>query len=317
MPSREIQWFPGHMAKTRRLIAASLGDVDAVIELLDARVPRSSRNPEIKRLIGSKPHLILLNKATLADPEANARWMRTFAAEGGVLLTDCVTGEGVDRIASELRRLCADKLQRWEEKGMTGRRLRAMVVGIPNCGKSTLVNRLAGAKKAKTENRPGVTLTKQWVPTNIGIDLLDMPGVLWPKFDDRRVGENLAMTGAVRDAILDKTELAVTLCSRLRTLYPELLKTRYKLGDISDLDDYDLFLEIGRKRGFLMSGGVVNEDRTADILLDEFRAAKIGRISLESPDGRADNGSADITGADAEQETTNAPADGSRESGDD
>ena len=284
MPSENIQWFPGHMAKTRRMISENLKNVDIVIEILDARIPYSSRNPEITRLTEGKPTLLLLNKASLADPVQNKRWQE-FYTKGNThcLLTDCITGEGLNRLAPKIREILAEKLRRYEERGMT-RRVRAMVLGIPNVGKSSLINRICGNKKAKVENRPGVTLDKQWVATGIGVDLLDMPGILWPKFEEKRVGENLALTGAIRDGILDIESLAVVLCKRMRTLYPELLAARYKLGEIppvEDLSDYDLFETIGRRRGFLISGGEVNTERTALTLLDEFRACKLGRITLD------------------------------------
>lgn len=288
MPSDQIQWFPGHMAKTRRIISENLKNVDIVIELLDARIPFSSQNPEIARIIGDKPRLTILNKASLADPNTNRSWISYFKKDLNrtSLLVDCVTGTGINDIANTVRNVLSEKLERWNQKGMEGRRLKAMIVGIPNVGKSTLINRLSGAKKAKAENRPGVTTQKQWVTTDIGIDLLDMPGVLWPKFDERRVGENLALTGAIKDNVIDTEELAVILCQRLRKLCPELLSQHYKLGSpetFENLDDYELFEFIGRKRGNLMSGGIVNSERTAVMLLDEFRAAKIGKISLELP----------------------------------
>ena len=284
MPSETIQWFPGHMAKTRRMISDNLKNVDVVIEILDARIPYSSRNPEIKRLTAGKPTLLLLNKSSLADPEQNKRWQKQYTEDNTVcILTDCVTGEGMKQLAPAIREILAEKLKRYEDKGMN-RRVRAMVLGIPNVGKSSLINRICGNKKTKVENRPGVTLDKQWVSTNIGVDLLDMPGILWPKFEERRVGENLALTGAIRDGVLDIESLAVILCKRLRLLYPEELAVRYKLGDLSaykDFTDYELFEAIGRKRGFLISGGEVNTERTAITLLDEFRAAKIGRITID------------------------------------
>ena len=284
MPSELIQWFPGHMAKTRRMMKEMLPQVDAVIEILDARIPYSSRNPEIKRLTEGKPTLLLLNKSSLADPNQNKRWQKQYTEDNTVcILTDCVTGEGMKSLGPAIREILADKLKRYEEKGMN-RRVRAMVLGIPNVGKSSLINRICGNKKTKVENRPGVTLDKQWVATNIGVDLLDMPGILWPKFEERRVGENLALTGAIRDGVLDIETLATVLCKRLRLLYPDELSARYKLGDMAnytDFTDYELFEAIGRKRGFLISGGEVNTERTAITLLDEFRAAKIGRITLD------------------------------------
>ena len=284
MPSEQIQWFPGHMAKTRRLITENLKNVDIVIEILDARIPYSSRNPEINRLTEQKPRLVLLNKASLADPKQTEYWCKRLSGENILCIaTDCIEGNGVAKIMPAVREILADKLERYENKGMN-RRLKAMVLGIPNVGKSSLINKISGNGKAKVENRPGVTLNKQWFSTGIGLDIMDMPGILWPKFDNRKVGENLAITGAIKDAVVDVEGLAVTLCGRLRHLYPELLCTRYKLDPIEnydDLDDYDLFCLIGKKRGFLVSGGEINTERTANMLLDEFRAAKIGRITLD------------------------------------
>lgn len=285
MPSENIQWFPGHMAKTRRMITDNLKNVDIVIEILDARIPYSSRNPEIQRLTAGKPTLLLLNKASLADPRQNKRWQQCYTEADTVCrLTDCATGDGLKALGPAIREILSDKLRKYEEKGMHGRRVRAMVLGIPNVGKSSLINRICGNKKTKVENRPGVTLDKQWVSTNIGVDLLDMPGILWPKFEERRVGENLALTGAIRDGILDIESLAIVLCKRLRRLYPNELAARYKLGDpasFATLTDYELFEAIGRKRGFLVSGGEIDTERTATMLLDEFRASKIARITLD------------------------------------
>ena len=286
MPSERIQWVPGHMAKTRRLITENLKDVDLVIELLDARIPKSSENPEIARLVATKPRLTLLSKSSLADPVATDAWKKAFAEAGReCIFYDCRTGEGMNAIAPAARRLCADKLERYHEKGMDGRKLRAMIVGIPNVGKSSLINKLAATNKAKVENRPGVTLTKQWITTSLGIDLLDMPGILWPKFEDQTVGENLAVTGAIRDEIMDIEMLACVLANRLRTRYMDLLATRYKLKpeDTEDMTDFELAEYIGRKRGFLISGGEVDFLRTSNMLLDEFRGGKIGRITLEMP----------------------------------
>jgi len=292
MPSDVIQWFPGHMAKTRRLMQECLSQVDISIEILDARIPVSSRNPEIKKLLGQKPILTLLSKSSLADPDITNAWIERYRAQNiRCIAYDAVTGEGKNALLPAMQALLADKLERYAEKGMHGRHIRAMVVGIPNVGKSTLINHLAGAKKAKAENRPGVTTSKQWISTSIGVDLLDMPGVLWPKFDDRTTGENLALTGAIKDSVLNIEEIAMILCDRLRMRYPDLLCERYKLAEdeIADLDAYDLFHLIGKKRGFLMSGGVTDETRTAKTLLEEFRSAKIGRISLESPKPKGEN----------------------------
>lgn len=285
---KQIQWFPGHMAKTRRLMKESLPDVDIVLELLDARIPYSSKNPEIKKIIGEKPIVTILNKASLADPGTTADWCRRYRTHmNACVAIDCLTGEGITDLKNTVREVLADKIARYRERGMEGRRLKAMIVGIPNVGKSSLINRLAGGKHAKVENRPGVTLTKQWVSTDIGLSLLDMPGVLWPKFDEKRVGENLAATGAIRDQILDVEEVAMILAGRLAEVAPDLLAARYRLtpGEFEALDAYDLTELIGRKRGFLMAGGAVNLRRTAEMLLDEFRSGTIGRISLEKPKG--------------------------------
>ena len=296
MPSQTIQWFPGHMAKTRRLITENLGSVDIVIELLDARIPASSKNPEIDRLTERKPRLTILTKASLADPDATARWIAS-ASGSAMLAADTVTGEGIKSIAPAVKRILADKLKKYEERGMSGRSVRAMIVGIPNVGKSSLVNRLGGGKKAKVEDRPGVTLTKQWVTTSVGIDLLDMPGVLWPRFDDRTTGERLAFTGAIRDAILDTEELGCALCRDLYRDHRALFCGRYKLDpeELGEASPYELLCTVAKKRGFLLSGGELNTERVAQILLDEFREAKIGRITLDPPpetakpaDGEAD-----------------------------
>lgn len=285
MPSDVIQWYPGHMAKTRRIIEENLKNIDVVIELLDARIPYSSRNPEIGKLKAAKPSIILLNKASLADPVQTAGWARLLSAEDCICIpTDCVSGNGLGRIAPAMRQLCAEKLERYRERGMVGRKLKAMVLGIPNVGKSSLVNRLAGAGKAKVENRPGVTLNKQWIATSAGFDLLDTPGILWPKFDDRRAAENLAATGAVKDVVIDTEAVAIALGRRLRKYYPELLCQRYKLGDIGSIEqlsDAELLELIGRKRGFLVSGGDIDLERTVMALLDEFRSGRIGRITLD------------------------------------
>lgn len=286
MAQNPIQWFPGHMAKTKRVIKECLPQVDIVLELLDARIPYSSKNPETKNIIGDKPKLTVLTKATLANSEMSNKWARYYEEHGEkTVIIDSAFGIGIDKLSEAIRAVLAEKIERYKAKGMEGRALKAMIVGIPNVGKSSLINRLAGAKKAKVENRPGVTLAKQWVPTDIGIDLLDMPGVLWPKFEDEVVGQNLAMTGAIRDAILDTEEIAMILCGRLMDVAPEEFMLRYKLtrDEVEDLDSYDLFRLVGRKRGFLMAGGEINHLRTAEMLLEEFRSAKIGRITLESP----------------------------------
>ena len=275
------------MAKTRRLITECLTLVDIVIEILDARIPLSSQNPEINKICENKPRLVILSKASLADPVANDKWRAFFRHCGGCIVADFVSGAGMDKIGPAIKEILADKISKNESKGMTGKAIRAMVVGIPNVGKSSFINRFSGTKKAKVEDRPGVTVDKQWVKGQGGIELLDMPGVLWPKFEDTSVGENLAMTGAIKDAVVNTDELAIALCSRLRKCAPALLCARYKLGTpeaIEDITDFELFELIGKKRGFLISGGEIDYERTANILLDEFRAAKIGRISLEIPE---------------------------------
>lgn len=288
MQSDVIQWFPGHMAKTRRLIAENLKEVDIIVEILDARIPYSSKNPEIARIIGDKPCLTVLNKASIADKATTKKWIEYYKSKNKYAISvDCITGEGFSLLAQAVKEILADKIKRYEDKGMSGRKLKAMFVGIPNVGKSSLINKLCGSKKAKVENRPGVTLNKQWIPTRIGLDLMDMPGVLWPKFEEKVVGENLAITGAIKDAILDIEYIAVLLCERLKRLAPEQLMARYKITK-AELDacemNYEIFELVGRKRGFLISGGEINTERTAITLLEEFRSAKIGNISLETPE---------------------------------
>ena len=275
------------MAKTKRMMRECLPEVDIILELLDARIPYSAKNPEIEGMIGDKPKIVVLTKATLANPEYSKKWVKKYESLGfPAVLIDSQTGFGIDNLSNAISTVLKEKIERYKAKGMSGRHLKAMIVGIPNVGKSSLINRLAGAKKARVEDRPGVTMTKQWVPTEIGIDLLDMPGVLWPKFEDNIVGENLAMTGAIRDKILDTEELAMILCQRLVTVSRAEFLARYKLSEeeICGLDSYDLFELVGRKRGMLVSGGEVNHSRCAEMLLDEFRAGKIGKITLDKPE---------------------------------
>ena len=285
MPTDIIQWFPGHMAKTRRLITENLKNVHIIIEVLDARVPFSSRNPELRKMTGDKPTILLLNKASLADPAKSREFIKHYTdAHTVCILCDCVTGEGLNRLPEAIRTVLKDRVERYEEKGQSGRHLRAMVVGVPNVGKSTLINRMSGGIKAKAENRPGVTRTKQWVSTKIGIDLLDMPGVLWPKFDDQFTAENLAATGAIRDDILDIEHLALKLVKRLRDMYPKELAARFKLADGDDWQDMteaQLITLIGKKRGCLIPGGLVDNERVSNLLIDEFRAGKIGRLTID------------------------------------
>ena len=288
MPTDIIQWFPGHMAKTKRLIRENLGAVDIVIELLDARIPYSSANPQLAELIGQKPVITVLNKATLADEKASIMWRDHYIKSGRrCIVCDCINGAGLGILKDGISKVLADKLARYEEKGMNGRHIKAMIVGIPNVGKSSLINKLSKGKSAKVENRPGVTLTKQWVTTSIGIDLLDMPGVLWPKFDSRTVGENLAATGAIKDDVVIPEQIAASLCEKLRERYPALLCQRYKLTEekLAECRDGEAIMElICRKRGFLLAGGVLDTERGAGVILEEFRNGKIGRITLERPE---------------------------------
>lgn len=289
MAINPIQWFPGHMAKTRRMMAECLGQVDIVLELLDARIPYSSKNPEIEKLTAGKPKLTVLTKSSIADPEISRKWMEYFEKRGeNAVLIDSSDSVGIKNLSDAVKKTLKDKIDRYNAKGMEGRRLKAMVVGIPNVGKSSLINRLSGAKRAKVEDRPGVTVNKQWVTTEIGLDLLDMPGVLWPKFEDEIVGQNLALTGAIRDKIIDIEEMAMILCSRLMECAPDKFMARYKLNEDETygLDGYDLFELVARRRGMLISGGGINSSRCAEMLLDEFRGAVIGKISLEKPEDR-------------------------------
>lgn len=274
------------MAKTRRLIAENLKLVDAVIEVTDARIPYSSRNPEIAKLIGRKPEILLLNKADAADESATKLWLERYKALGiPALATDCKTGRNINRVLPLVRSVLKEDIARWESKGMVGRPVRIMAVGIPNVGKSALINRLAGSKRAKVEDRPGVTRGKQWIKLEAGCELLDTPGVLAPKFEDKNVGLSLAFTGAIKDDILDQETLALVFVEKLRSSSPGAIKSRYGIEISDDMTDLEVFEAIGRKRGFLISGGEINCERTAAVLLDEFRSQKLGRITLELPEG--------------------------------
>ena len=280
-----IQWFPGHMAKTRRMMTENIKLVDVVIELLDARIPKSSQNPEIAELTKNKPRVIVLNKSDLADPDKNKLWSNWFNKCGiDVIHVNSLTGEGIKELTGKLRKIMEPKIKSAEEKGRILRATKTMVVGIPNVGKSAFINRIAGKATAITGDRPGVTRTKQWVRLNREIQLMDTPGVLWPKFDDEETGLNLAFTGAIKDEIMDVATLAVRLMEKLSILYPENLKSRFKLTDLGNKTGLELIEEAGRKRGCLISGGEVDYYRIGNIVLDEFRAAKIGRITLEEPD---------------------------------
>lgn len=279
-----VQWFPGHMAKTKRLIKASLPLVDAVAEITDARVPASSRNPDLNSLIGDKPRIVVLNKCDCADENAVRRWIEWYKSCGiAAVAVDCKSGKGINRFVPEVKNVLKPLIERHEAKGYLNRPLRVMVVGIPNVGKSTFINRLAGQKKAKAENRPGVTLDKQWVKIGDGVDLLDMPGVLWPKFEDKIVGERLAFTGAVKDTILDTEALAARLLLVLNEYYPAALEERFKIKSEKCEDGYALLEMAGRGRGMLISGGEVNTERAAFTVLEEYRGGKLGRLTLEFP----------------------------------
>lgn len=279
--TQNIQWFPGHMAKTRRKIKEILPLIDAVAEVVDARIPISSRNPELKSLIGDKPHIILLNKCDMADPAATEEWIKYYKSQGiSAIATDCKTGKGINLFKDTVKTALSDRLRYYAEKGMVGKPLRVMVVGIPNIGKSTFINRIAGNNKAKAENRPGVTRGNQWFTIDKQLELLDTPGVLWPKFEDNTVGEHLAFTGAVKDNILDTELLGMRLVELLAKSAPDKLTARY--GELNlEADGYDLLCEVGKKRGMLIRGGETDTERAANMLLEEYRNCKIGRITLE------------------------------------
>lgn len=281
-----IQWFPGHMTKTKRMIKASLPLVDAVVEVIDARIPAASRNPDLASLIEDKPRIVLLNKADSADERATEKWLRYYKNNNiPAIAADCRTGKGLNKFEPLVNEVLADLIKRNNERGMTGRVLHLMVVGIPNAGKSSFINRMAGSKKAKVEDRPGVTREKQWVKIAKNIELLDMPGVLWPKFEDKLVGEKLAFTGAVKDDVVDIETLACRLLMNLNVNYHDNLKERYKkLSDNTDEDGYELLKQVGLSCGMLISGGEINTERAAITVLDEFRSGKLGRITLELPE---------------------------------
>lgn len=280
---RNIQWFPGHMTRTRRKIQEQLKLVDAAVEIVDARIPMSSRNPEMDTLTAGKPRLIILNKADLADEASTKRWMAYFRSLGmSALAVDCKSGRGCNQFNAALRELLSDLIEKWESKG-AHRAIRAMIVGIPNVGKSSFINRMNKGGKAKVEDRPGVTRQNQWFVIEGGTQLLDTPGVLWPKFEDQMVAMRLAFTGAIKDQILDLEEMACELLAVLRKDYPALLLERYKIAEPINEDNWELLQEIGRKRGMLIAGGEVNTERAAIMLLDEYRGGKLGRITLEQP----------------------------------
>ena len=284
---QNIQWFPGHMTKTKRQIQASLKLVDAVAEILDARIPLSSKNPDLQKLIQNKPKVVLLNKCDMANQTATSRWIDYYASQGiTAIAVDCKSGKGLNKFAPAVNNVLSERRERLKAKGMVNPMLRIMIVGIPNVGKSSFINRVAKQNRAKVEDRPGVTRGNQWYSIAKNIEMLDTPGVLWPKFDDKIVGERLAFTGAVKDQILDTELLAVRLLDFLRTLKPADFIARFKLEDIDldAIDSYELLNVIGKKRGMLISGGEINTERAAIMLLDEFRSGKLGRITLEMPE---------------------------------
>lgn len=280
---QNVQWFPGHMAKTRRLIKECLPSVDAVTEILDARMPISSSNPELNELIGNKPLIVLLNKCDVADENATRRWLNYFNEKGiYALAVDCKSGNGLNKYAPLLREVLKDKIASNEAKGMIGKPLRIMVVGIPNTGKSSFINRMAGRNRAKVADKAGVTRRNQWFVIENGIELLDTPGVLWPKFDDPKIGDRLAFIGSVKDEVFDSETLAVRLLEVLSRDYPDRLSERYKIDDFSELEAYEILELIGRKRGMMMRGGEIDTLRASIMLLDEYRAGKLGRITLDT-----------------------------------
>ena len=281
-----IQWFPGHMAKTKRLMRESLRLVDIVVEVIDARIPISSRNPELPGLVGQKPRIVLLNKCDAADDAVTRDWCSYYKEQGVVAIpTDCRSGKGIKQFVPAVKEVLRPLLERRAQKGMQGAPIRMMIVGIPNVGKSSFINRMAGSRRTKVEDRPGVTRGRQWVNLENGIDLLDMPGVLWPKFEDKRVGEYLAFTGAVKDNVVDIELLSMRLLELLNGRYHRLLCDRYKLTDeeTAEIEAYDLLKLVARKRGMLQPGGEANTERAAIAVLDEFRSGKIGKITLETP----------------------------------
>ena len=279
-----LQWYPGHMAKTRRLIEDNLKMIDVVVEILDARIPFSGRNPNFDDIIKNKPRLLVMNKADLADREKTELWINWYAARGlKVIPISCTTGQGINKVISEARALVQDRIDRDAERGRT-RTLKLMMVGIPNVGKSSLINRLIGKASTKTGDRPGVTRGKQWLRIKGDAELLDTPGILPPKFDDERQAMRLAYTGAIKDEIINRELLAYSLCEYLRDEYSSELCERYKIkDDISELKGYEILELIGRRRGFVISGGEVDMERAANMVLDELRGCRIGRITLELP----------------------------------
>ncbi len=283
MAENNIQWFPGHMSKTRRKITESLSLVDAVVEITDARIPLSSRNPELANIVASKPRIVLLNKSDMADPFATAKWIAQYAEEGlSALAVDCRSGKGVGGFSDAVKHLLKDKIEQNKVKGLVGKPLRLMIVGIPNVGKSSLINRLLKSSRAKVEDRPGVTRGNQWFSVGGGLELLDTPGVLWPKFDDPKVGLRLAITGAIKDTVMDIETLAVRFLDEIKDSYASLLEQRYKIEWDTAWDAYDILCQIGRKRGMVMRGGEIDTERAAVMLMDEYRSGTLGRTTLDA-----------------------------------
>lgn len=282
--AQSIQWFPGHMAKTRRIIKENLPFVDAVVEITDARIPSSSRNPELNKLIENKPRIIILNKCDAADEHVTDLWLQYYKEQGiPAIATDCRSGKGVRNFIPLVKNVLVDLLIKREAKGMSGRPLHVMIVGIPNVGKSSFINRMANSRKTKVEDRPGVTRNKQWVNLDKDVELLDMPGVLWPKFEDKLVAERLAFTGAVKDNVMDLEALAARLLSHLNKYYRSALVARYEIVAEDNDEGFELLKKVGEKRGMLMAGNVINTERAAITVLDEFRSGKLGKITLEIP----------------------------------
>lgn len=284
MDQLNIQWYPGHMTKARRMMEESLRQVDALCEILDARIPNASRNPEIDSLAAGKPRLVVLNRSDLADPALTKRWIQYYEAQGfAVLDCDARSGKGCGAFASAVRRQLAERLEQWQAKGQTGRKLRVMVAGIPNVGKSTFINRVAGRKAAAAGDRPGVTRGKQWIAVDNTLELLDTPGILWPKFEDPAVGELLAVTNAIKAEVVDREALGARFLQRLCELYPDAVRERYKLEPDPSAAPWELLERAARKRGFLISGGEADLERMANTLLTEYHGGKLGRLTLEAP----------------------------------
>lgn len=284
---QNIQWFPGHMTKTKRQIQASLKLVDAVAEIIDARIPVSSRNPDLDSIIQNKPRVVLMNKCDMADPSSTQKWINYFKNNDIVAIPiDCKTGRGINKFVSSVNEVLKEKIEKQKAKGLLNPTVRVMIVGIPNVGKSTFINRISKNRKAKAEDKPGVTRGNQWFTINKGFEVLDTPGVLWPKFEDKIVGERLAFTGAVKDQIMDTELLAMRLLDFLKVEKNPIFVERFKLQNepIEDIESYELLELIGRKRGMLISGGEIDTERAAIMLLDEYRSAKLGKYTFELPE---------------------------------